>query len=287
MSAAENNGNRDQAENEVWNAIAAFEQILQAMPEDRLALESLHEAYEKIGDHANALDYLLRLARVVADEKDSTSAPGIIEQLKRADQNDARVKNAISLLEKIAPSHPSEAEAAPTKPHPVRRRHDITAEMSLAWNLLQAAEISQDDYNNIIQDLTENLSKKIEVPVSVLHVIEDRRLKNADRILAFISRDAEIPIIPLSRFEIQEECFDKLPLDFMVHRGALVFEIMQSEALVAILNPYDTNLRNDVREQLGMPCHFYLVSAPDYDAALTQIRTALAERAAEKESAES
>ena len=44
----------EETEAEVYNVIAAFEQILDAEPNDRVALETVQEAYEKIGDQAQA-----------------------------------------------------------------------------------------------------------------------------------------------------------------------------------------------------------------------------------------
>ena len=71
--AAEETGDkgRKQLEEEVWSAIGAFEQILEAMPEDRASLETLSHAYGQIGDHARAYEYVLRLGRVLLVEGDS------------------------------------------------------------------------------------------------------------------------------------------------------------------------------------------------------------------------
>ena len=62
------------SEAEIWNAIAAFEKILEAIPNDRISLETLIEAYEKVGDHTRAKEYLLRLANVLIDESDEDAA---------------------------------------------------------------------------------------------------------------------------------------------------------------------------------------------------------------------
>ena len=67
----------------------------------------------------------------------------------------------------------------------------------------------------------------------------------------------------------------------MMHRGAIVFELMGRDALVAILNPYDTELRKDVESITGKKCHFYMVSAESYDNCLGMIRAALKAEAKE------
>ena len=62
------------AEEKIWDAISAFEQILEAMPDDRASLEALAHAYEQIGDHARAKDYTIRLGGVLVSESDAEAA---------------------------------------------------------------------------------------------------------------------------------------------------------------------------------------------------------------------
>ena len=69
-------------ESEVWAAIAAFEQILEAMPNDRASLDALADAYEQIGDLAKAKEYLVRLGNVLVDEGDVAAAQGILEKVR-------------------------------------------------------------------------------------------------------------------------------------------------------------------------------------------------------------
>ena len=71
-----------------------------------------------------------------------------------------------------------------------------------------------------------------------------------------------------------------LPPEIMGHWGALVFDTLGPDLLVALLNPFDQVLRSEVTALTGRVCHFYLVSAPDYDKALANIRKTMAEAAA-------
>jgi len=59
---------------EVWQAINAFEQIIEALPRDRASLEALSHAYEQVGDTAKEAEYLNRLAKVLIDEEDADAA---------------------------------------------------------------------------------------------------------------------------------------------------------------------------------------------------------------------
>lgn len=261
---------------QVRDAISAFEQILDAVPNDRLALQTLFEAYEDVGDTARALEYLVRLGNTIADDGDAAAAAPIIPKLRTLGREDAEAKKTLDRLDRLQPPDQKAAPVAAKKHEmPKRKMVDITSELTLAWNLVKANEITQEDYANIVHDLSESSSKNVEVPVSVLHVLHDRSFKGQDRILNWISADTKLPILSLGSFEMQKEAYSLLPLDLMMHRGAIVFDLMGPDALVAILNPYDSDLREEVKRTAGRNCHFFLVTAESYDAYLETIRRAV------------
>ncbi len=269
------------SEAEVWNAISAFEQILDAIPNDRVALETLYDAYEKIGDHAQSLSYLLRLGNVVAEEADIDAAVGLLEKIEPRIGDNEEAKKTAQALKELAAKRPKAApkKTPAAKKKTARRPIDITGEMALAWNLLQAEEITQDDYNSIVADLTETSSRQVDSPVSVMHVLADRQFKNTNKVLVHLSKQSGFPIISLSTFEVEEDVLQLLPSDFMLQRGAIVFDRMAKDLLVAILNPFDTKLQEQVAEVTGMNCHFYIVTATEYDEVLRNVREAAAKDA--------
>ena len=81
MPIADESRQREDLENQVWNAIAAFEQIVETIPSDRVSLEALSHAYEQVGDLSRAREYLSRLVTVVIDEKDRDAAEMLRERL--------------------------------------------------------------------------------------------------------------------------------------------------------------------------------------------------------------
>lgn len=270
------------AETEVWNAISAFEQILEAMPEDRLALETLQEAYEKIGDQAQALNYLVRLAKVMLQEGDTAGAIGLQKKLSTLGAKDPAAREILKTLEQLQGGGPAAAPAAaPAAEGRTRaaKRLDISNEMSLAWELAQANEITKDEYTEIVHVLTENSTKALNSPVTVLHVLEDRQYKNRARILTYMAKSSGIPLISLPSFELQSAAYKLIPMDVMARQGAIAFEQMSKDLLVAILNPFDKDLQENIKELTGRNCHFYLVSAADFETALEKIRKATADAA--------
>jgi hypothetical protein len=271
-----------QTESEIWNAIGQFEKILEVMPNDRFSLETLADAYEKIGDHTRANDYLLRLANALADEGDEDAAHEILLKLKQLEKPDQNVQDTIVRLENLQ-SKKVMAVVIDSAQTPASRQGHVAAEISMAWNLLQAKKLSQEDYSLIVHDLSENSGRVSDVPVSTLHVLHDRHYAGMSDIMAFLATACNAPIICLANFESQKDIFSLLSWDFMTNRGAIVFEMIGNDALVALLNPYDNQLKMDVAGLTGKDCHYFLVAPEDFDNALGKIKALLAEPAPAKD----
>ncbi len=268
------------SESEIFSAIAAFEKILEAAPTDRLAIETLADAYQKLGDIPKASHYLVQLANAIITENDAQAAAAAIERMRAFSREDVVLARTqlqdLLTREGVAPTavH-TPAPAEPAAASSVRKAADITHEVALAWELLQAGRFTQTDYSLVVQDLSENSMKHVGVPVTVLHALTDRQHHGLEKILAHLSKISNTPIIPLASFELNREACAVLPMDFMARRGAIVFDFYGSDALVATLNPTDKDLQADVKRVLKRNCHFYLVSATDYDNALANIRKML------------
>lgn len=258
---------KNRSEAELRSAIVAFEQILDAEPNDRLALETLSDSYAKLGDATLAITYAVRLADVVILDDDTQAARDLAARLK-ALGGTPEVLDAIRRLKELL----RKGGGSQNVLQQVHHTHDITREVSLAWDLLQAGEINEEDYALIVQDLSENSAKVVGVPVTVLHALQDRTHKGLDRVLAFLARASGKPLVSLSHYEIQLGLADLLPPEFLTHRGAVAFERIGRDVLVAVLNPFDIELQEDVRRIADTRCHFFVSSAGEYDNMLTNIR---------------
>lgn len=278
-------------ESEVWSAIAAFEQILEAIPNDRTSLETLSHAYEQIGDLTRAKDYAVRLAGVILDEADLKEAQALLPRLETYAEGDPAATKVLQRLRAFVSSsisppagktRPEEKEKekkearAATAPAAApaavgRSSFNIASELPLAWNLLKANELTQEEYSSVVQDLTELSATDAAVTVSVLHVLHDRAFKNLSRVLTTLAKECSTPIISISNFELQPDAFSLLPVDFMIKRGVIVFDFFGDSALVVILNPYDEELRTEVERIAGRKCFFYLTPPAEFDAAVSKI----------------
>jgi len=272
-------------EEEVWNAIAAFEQILEAMPEDRASLEALSHAYEQIGDHTRAKDYLLRLAAVLVESRENEEARGLLGKLRKYAGEDRRALEMAERIEAlVAPASESpvaedetRAAAQPDEEDYLASDFSIGDELTVAWHLLEKGELTQDEYAGVVQDLTEMSTKEAGGTASVLHVLELRGARNLERIMRIVSEECGTPILSLSGFDIQRAPASALPLDYMLRRGVLVFEFMGRHAMVVVMNPYDQNLQNEVEAAIGRKCHFFIALPSEFDSAMVRVRDLLAE----------
>ncbi len=258
------------SEAEIWNAIAAFEKILEALPNDRVSLETLADAYEKVGDHTRSLDYAIRLTNVLLDESEEDDARELLSRLLATAADDPRVKEAVERLKKHTPDKVM-ADVLDDEDSMADRSMNIAAEISFAWNLLQAKKLTQEEYSKVVQDLSENSATASDTPVSTLHVLTDLHFPNINSVMEFVSGSCKTPFISLANFDIRASMESQLPSAFVIKRGAILFDTMGSDALVAILNPYDDQLPIDVETEIGKTCHFFLVGSEDFDKALAKI----------------
>jgi hypothetical protein len=279
---------RKKLEQEIWSAITAFEKILEAMPNDMASLEALAHAYEQVGDHARAKDYLVRLGDVLVEESDVEGTQALVEKLTQFAEEDPRVKELMARIEQLAHA-PQPREVAGGDAHgppvtlgeqPFRATFNMADELSFAWKLLQSKELSEEEYASVVQDLSEMSATDSNTTISVLHALEFRASKSLDRIMGYVARDCGVPIVSLSSFGFPVEAMTALSMERMVRRGALVFGFIGPDAMVVVMNPYNSQLRSEVEATLGRHCHFYICLPSEFDQALTRIRNQLEERAA-------
>jgi hypothetical protein len=277
MAGKDDSHQQADLESQVWSAIAAFEQIVETIPNDRVSLEALSHAYEQVGDLSRAREYLTRLANVVIEENDRDAAEFLRERFLRFSATDPIAKDAGARIEQFLNAGQPQAkqfDLSAEPPSPETKKEDesesrnahVASELSFARTLFQAGELTQEDYAVVAQDLSVISTNSALVTVSVLHALHDRGNRSLDRIMAFAARDSGVPIVPLSLFEITETAVNSLPREFMIRYGVLPFELMGSDILVILLNPYNKTLRQKVQSMIGRRCHFFMTPPVDFDS---------------------
>lgn len=270
-------------EEEIWSAISAFEQILEAMPNDRASLEALTHAYEQIGDHTRATEYAIRLGRVLLEEGDIVAATELVDKLSAYAAEDAGVADAVKELRALTGGG-AEGSAAggvpairpPVPQADVRMTFNMADELSFAWQLMEGNELTQEEYASVVQDLTEMSSGDADVTVSVLHALEARRHSGLERIIGYASRTAHTPIISPAYFDLKANVAHLVPVRFARQRGAFAFSMISKEPLVMVMNPFDQDLRKDVQTLTGQICHFFTGLPSEFDALIARAESIIA-----------
>ena len=283
-----------QFESEVWSAISAFEQILESAPQDRAALETLTDAYERIGDHTRALDYMLRLGEVLIEDSDIPNAVRLARRIRVGgivssdaaeflDKTDALAdEHGISVEDPVVEPSTASAASEPEVLDAVERLtqgFSMADELFFAWNLMEGDELTQEEYASVVHDLTEMSTSSEPMTVSVLHVLEARAFKHLERTMAHVSRECGTPIVSLASFDFQHKTVAVLPYELMVRRGVLVFETLAEDLLIVIMNPYNRTFRKEIEDVLGKSCHFYMALPSDFDGALLRVGEVIEEHA--------
>lgn len=266
-------------------ALAEFEKILEIMPDDQGSLEAAIHAAEIAGDLEHELTHRMSLAQLLILRGDDAIARSHLEVLRAAKDN-IRVAEWLSVYDTATAD--IETTAAATEPieplQPAIREPilddgpvDIAEEIDFAWHLLEQKQINEEDYKSLVEDLTEMSTSQNGGTVSVLHALESRHHKSLDNLLMYCASQTRTPYINLSDFAMRAELVPLLPEAFIRRRGAMVFDVLGRELLVAVLNPFNKGLREEIERRTGFPCHYYLSRASEFDIAATRLKAIASE----------
>ena len=257
-------------ESQIWASITVFEQILENIPDDRLALEALALAYEQIGDLSRSCEFLARLAEVVLREGDRAAVESTLQRLQRyRDLNPVIGERAQTLEQFLARTGTTGAAAGATLQSEVEELGAVADdEMSFAWHLKEAGRLTDGEYAAVVEDLSELSASEAAVTLSVLHVLRDQVSPKFEATLEYAATTSGSAFVPVSAFDPSPAVAGLLPMDFIIRQGVLIFEQIGQELLVAVLNPFRKAFFLELERRLGRKCHFYLTDPLEFDNAL-------------------
>jgi len=262
------------AREELKQTAAMLEQILEVMPDDLFTLRALYETSLKLELPEQAFDVLKRLDDGARKANNADSIAFVLNQYASIVDEMPDVQPRMERLRELQMMADLRSSAKPAPP-PVVESKGIESEMALAWDLFQDEQLTQDEYSNVLHDLTEMSSRQTNVPVTVLHVLHDRNFNRFDRLMTHLCQKSKAPIVSLSQFDEREDLRELLPLDLISRRGVLPFSRVGDDLLMAVLNPMDRDLVQNASNLTGRRCHIFLVTPDEYDQRLEQIRKAL------------
>ena len=251
-----------QIDKKLAEGIAYFEQMLQAMPEDRTTLEFLSVAYAQAGEQEKCRDALISLAKVLLKEGELESATRIAERLEAFDDDLAKitalkVKAAAAPAPVLEPEKPSEETIAADNTV-LAIREGKAAEAALATQLLSRRSIDEKTAEAIKAHLDGLPESSIPFLVSAMAFLDKENPALAETCASNIADSTGCPPVPISSFEISQKLRDTIPEPLVKVRGAVPFSELGDVLLVALLNPADDQLRRQVESASGRHCRFFL-----------------------------
>ena len=270
-----------QIDKKLAEGIAYFEQMLQAMPEDRTTLEFLSVAYAQAGNKEKCRDSLVTLAKVLVKEGDLESASRIAERLDEFDDDLAKmtalkVRAAAAPAPVLTPETPT-AETMAADSTVLAIREGKAAESALVTHLLSRRSIDEKTADSIMQHLEGLPESSIPFLVSALAFLEKEDSALAETCASHLADSTGCPPVPLASFEIGESLRKAIPEPLMRVRGAIPFGELGDVLLVAVPNPLDDKLRRQVEEAAGRHCRFFLSPPGSEDPVLERLFSAAAE----------
>ena len=145
----------------------------------------------------------------------------------------------------------------------------VTSEVKLLDKLMEGKFLTPADRSWVLAQLEQTGQSRSGL-VSVLHLTQDR-IKNFVDALLFLSKDTAMPLLPLMRFVPQRRISSFVPAAYLACLGVLPFDRLEEDLLVAVMNPYDRKIHENVQALSGRRCTFFLVSPLDYDSAIRVI----------------
>ena len=250
------------------------------MPDDRVSLEFLGGAYEQVGDRVKARNAWVRLAGDILASGDAEQARAVRPRLTaylddpEVAMQSARLEMLIESSEaKRSASAPESGRTAPAVPDinlkPAQLRMSAAfEEVNLAWLLHEQGFLDAAEYEQLTVWMTEGGAEIPEQPVSSLLGLHQLHPEKTDAALELLA--GQYPLVPLrlDLFDIPEEVRVLLPQLYVRIRGAFPFARLGHSLQVALLNPADAKLQEEVEALAGMPCTFFLAHPAYVEGAL-------------------
>ena len=275
-------------------AIDFFEKMLQTMPGDRTSLEFLAVAYEQTGQEERHRDCLIRLVDTLLREKDYDNAQSIAERLtefKDLPAARAAVERVAELVQgqilktefrrevqgRGSFQDPSPGgESAPVfqdtsvEVHALSRSASAT-EMDLVWLWKENEYLSKEICMDVLHVLAERPVTDTPMLISALALLDEQHQELTERVMETMQRVSEVPPLPLELFDVQPAAAGLLARAFIQVKGVLPFALLGDEVLVAVLNPLNKDLQNEVSARIGKPCHFFLAHPQIWQKAVEKL----------------
>lgn len=238
-----------------------------------IALYDLYNELEKIDDAGNAL---VEAAKRIGPDHHADLTFFLYNQLELFAQLNPEAQSAYERLGQLIADDEGDLGANTTQLDQRKLYQvDLVPEILLAQHLHRMHTLSDEEFYIGLQDLCWCTNREPTTPRTLQYVLEDRALPHREKAIEFMARDSSTPYIDLKLIKFDSEVVDVLPREFSVRRAAAVIGEVGGEPLVALLNPYNLQLREDLARMIESDPHYLLVSAEGYTHFLENARSDL------------
>lgn len=260
---------------EVLEAIHILESELEEVEDPVGMYITLFDLYSELESMQEAGNCLVEASRRVSSDFHPDLGYFLYNQLELFAQLNPGAQAAYERIGHLIAGDPDHFD--PNTVHLDQRKltmSDFIPEILLAQHLLRSKTVSQSEYQVLIQDLCWCSNMEQSSPRTCLYVLKDRELPHYEHAVEFLSHDASAPFVDLRLIDPDPDLLEVLPLETCVRRAACVFGEVGGEPMVALLNPFNLQLKDDVARRLECDPHFYLTHAEGYSRFLELQRAA-------------
>jgi len=119
-------------------------------------------------------------------------------------------------------------------------------------------------------DLKAALEKQRQSERFICSILAESGAAKEENILAYLSSKLGIPYIKIKERQIPQYLFNKMPMRFAVHYKTIPLELKGDLLTVAMFNPLDIHILDDLRSLLGLEVKAVLVSEKDIEEAISK-----------------
>ena len=253
---------------EMLDEAALYESILQRMPKDSFSLERLVNIWAQCGDKAKEAFYRHQLDLLKNDEELMPVLPSP-SNLSASKPLRTVISEHHSRRSSSAPrpnvSEPSfrvgESRLLFDESWKDKRVHVELLIRLLEWKLIDAAH-----YAKLVGQLSLiDFSCMHDVPQGALHLLRMSQGEEYEETLKALSMTSGLNRVDLLEFSTSD-VISELPRELVYNLEVVVFSKCKDEVSVAMLNPYNTKLKNLLEDYYALPVEFYLTDVDSFDS---------------------
>jgi len=253
---------------ELLDEAALYESILQRMPQDSFSLERLVDIWSQCGDKAKEAFYRHQLELLQNNEELMPMAPSpsnlsASKPLRTViSEHHSRRSSSFPRPNVSEPSiHLGESQLLVDESWKDKRVHMELLIRLLEWKLIDATK-----YTKLVGLLSLiDFSCVHDAPQGALHLLRASSGEEYEQTLKALSMTSGLNRVDLLEFSTTD-VISELPRELVYNLEVVVFSKCKDEVSVAMLNPYNTKLKNLLEDYYALPVEFYLTDVDSFDS---------------------